>query len=369
MEDQSYDHDKSSTKVQSMKVVNFGIRERGIAGIRFHQSNDDLIQYPKPSNKSHLARIKKVYMRTGWTGIATTLLNFSLTSFVPLGKLVVIRSIDETAIKLLDDRECNQDKGLLRKDSLQNYKDIRKTEQWAGAARNVADRAELWESSEKTFSKLKRDECDQSSASTGMERLESVLQIVPIRLDLSLLLQALSMDLYSGPSRFDLEDSNPPKNGESGDGELGSGIIWQKWIIDGISLLYKELISTGEEEPEELRPAWSHLLDTDPPPFGPPTIISPHHIWNLVLVDELLFSLDGTDPKVIVYIAFSELAMVTTKGAGDLAFGVGEWILEEMGRGHSWVLGADESWHSQGTGLWSAWPRAPLRMGVMEEAQ
>ncbi|KAI8442855.1 hypothetical protein BY996DRAFT_6487522 [Phakopsora pachyrhizi] len=227
------------------------------------------------------------------------------------------------------------------KTALQNYKDIRKTEQWAGAARNVADRAELWESSEKTFSKLKRD-------SPEGRRLESVLQIVPIRLDLSLLLQALSMDLYSGPSRFDLEDSNPPKNGESGDGELGSGIIWQKWIIDGISLLYKELISTGEEEPEELRPAWSHLLDTDPPPFGPPTIISPHHIWNLVLVDELLFSLDGTDPKVIVYIAFSELS---------LAFGVGEWILE------------DESWHSQGTGLWSAWPRAPLRMGVMEEAQ
>ncbi|KAI8460280.1 hypothetical protein BY996DRAFT_6561650 [Phakopsora pachyrhizi] len=151
MEDQSYDHDKSSTKVQSMKVVNFGIRERGIAGIRFHQSNDDLIQYPKPSNKSHLARIKKVYMRTGWTGIATTLLNFSLTSFVPSGKLCVYRDGE-------------------------------------------------------------------------------------IGINLSLLLQALSMDLYSGPSRFDLEDSNPPKNGESGDGELGSGIIWQKWIIDGISL-------------------------------------------------------------------------------------------------------------------------------------
>ncbi|CAH7683216.1 hypothetical protein PPACK8108_LOCUS16620 [Phakopsora pachyrhizi] len=37
-----------------------------------------------------------------------------------------------------------------------------------------------------------------------------------------------------------------------------------------------------------------------------------------------------------------------------------------------WMMGngvEDESWHSQGTGLWRSWPRTPLRMGVMEEAQ
>ncbi|KAI8447662.1 hypothetical protein BY996DRAFT_6586367 [Phakopsora pachyrhizi] len=307
MEDQSYDHDKSSTKVQSMKVVNFGIRERGIAGIRFHQSNDDLIQYPKPSNKSHLARIKKVYMRTGWTGIATTLLNFSLTSFVPSGNCC----------------DCYGEKMAL----ILEWDMRLKTEQWAGAARNVADRAELWEHVD--LLKAERDECDQSSASTGMERLESVLQIVPIRAYLARPVIVAA--------------------------KLGSGIIWQKWIIDGISLsggstrAYQYWrgrargTTTGGSLNSYIDQAWSHLLDTDPPPFGPPTIISPHHIWNLVLVDELLFSLDGTDPKVI--------AMVTTKGAGEFDPSAELKVVAEM----------DESWHSQGLGT--------LRMGVMEEAQ
>ncbi|KAI8451121.1 hypothetical protein BY996DRAFT_6416686 [Phakopsora pachyrhizi] len=177
------------------------------------------------------------------------------------------------------------------------------------------------------------------------------------------------MDLYSGPSRFDLEDSNPPKNGESGDGELGSGIIWQKLgegqfrDLEALQGAYQYWrgrargTTTGGSLNSYIDQAWSHLLDTDPPPFGPPTIISPHHIWNLVLVDELLFSLDGTDPKVIVYIAFSELvrvrlilintsggdngeiwvwwfgysyAMVTTKGAGEFDPSA-ELKLEERG--------------------------------------
>ncbi|KAI8448345.1 hypothetical protein BY996DRAFT_6419849 [Phakopsora pachyrhizi] len=75
--------------------------------------------------------------------------------------------------------------------------------------------------------------------------------------------------------------------------------------------------TTGGSLNSYIDQAWSHLLDTDPPPFGPPTIISPHHIWNLVLVDELLFSLDGTDPKVIVYIAFMVVTMVKY-GSGGL---------------------------------------------------
>ncbi|KAI8444763.1 hypothetical protein BY996DRAFT_6425334 [Phakopsora pachyrhizi] len=125
------------TKGQSMKVVNFGIREQ----LDLKTEGDT-----RPSNKSHLSRIKKAYVRTGWTVIATTLVNFSLTTFVPSGKLVqiehalaavsqgtssrgikatngvviatgedgidpgvghevVIQPIEETTIKLLDGRE------------------------------------------------------------------------------------------------------------------------------------------------------------------------------------------------------------------------------------------------------------------------
>ncbi|CAH7675254.1 PITH domain-containing protein [Phakopsora pachyrhizi] len=54
----------------------------------------------------------------------------------------------------------------------------------------------------------------------------------------------------------------------------------------------------------------SYSLNTDPPPLGLPKIVRPHHTRNLVSVDESLFSLDGTDPEVIVHIAFSELVRV-----------------------------------------------------------
>ncbi|KAI8450252.1 hypothetical protein BY996DRAFT_6417560 [Phakopsora pachyrhizi] len=56
------------TKGQSMKVVDLGIRER------FGSKPKDTVGNTRPLNKSRLARIKRPYMRTGWTGIATPLL-------------------------------------------------------------------------------------------------------------------------------------------------------------------------------------------------------------------------------------------------------------------------------------------------------
>lgn len=56
----------------------------------------------------------------------------------------------------------------------------------------------------------------------------------------------------------------------------------------------------------------SYALNTQPPPAGLPLIIRPHHTRNTISLDESLFSLDDSDPEVIIHLVFSELVRVRT---------------------------------------------------------
>ncbi|KAG0148587.1 hypothetical protein CROQUDRAFT_60355 [Cronartium quercuum f. sp. fusiforme G11] len=56
----------------------------------------------------------------------------------------------------------------------------------------------------------------------------------------------------------------------------------------------------------------SYALNTQQPPLGLPLIVRPHHTRNTISTDESLFSLDDSDPELIIHLAFTELVRIRT---------------------------------------------------------
>ncbi|EGG11963.1 uncharacterized protein MELLADRAFT_59084 [Melampsora larici-populina 98AG31] len=56
----------------------------------------------------------------------------------------------------------------------------------------------------------------------------------------------------------------------------------------------------------------SYALNTQQPPLGLPLIVRPHDTRNTISTDESLYSLDDSEPELLIHLVFSELVRIRT---------------------------------------------------------